>query len=323
MIEIIDPVTKQSLIENPLGLVNSKGEVTYALSDGAYRLVTNDNYTSNFGLEWNSFQKTQIDKFSGNTVSEDRFFAQTHWTKGSLEGLTMLEVGSGAGRFSQIILDHTKATLYSVDYSTAVEANYRNNGPHERLKLFQASIYDLPFKKESFDKVICLGVLQHTPDFKASVKALVQMVKPGGELVIDFYPIKNILTKVHGKYMLRPFLKRMKHERLMSWIRNNVDTLISIYKFNRRIGLGVLNRFVPICEIERTLPSGMAPEQLREWIILDTFDMFSPEYDQPQRLSTVAAWVKEFGMVDVDAVWVTYHGNLEAPTVRARKNLEK
>jgi 2-polyprenyl-3-methyl-5-hydroxy-6-metoxy-1,4-benzoquinol methylase len=319
MIEIIDPVTKQSLKENTSGLTNSEGKIVYALSEGAYRLVSNDNYTSNFGLEWNAFQKTQIDKFSGNTVSEDRFFAQTQWTKNALEGQTILEVGSGAGRFSQIILDHTKAVLYSVDYSNAVEANYRNNGPHERLKLFQASIYDLPFKKESFDKVICLGVLQHTPDFKASVKALTEMVKPGGELVIDFYPIKNIFTKIHGKYILRPFLKRMKHEHLMSWIRNNVDTLISIYRFNKRIGLGVLNRFVPICEIDRTLPAGMAPEQLREWIILDTFDMFSPEYDQPQRLSMVAAWVKEFGMVDVDAAWVTYHGNLEAPTVRARK----
>lgn len=319
MIEIIDPVTKQSLTESPLGLINSEAEVVYPLSNGAYRLVSNDNYTSNFGLEWNAFQKTQIDKFSGNTVSEDRFFAQTRWTKDTLKDQTILEVGSGAGRFSQIILDHTKATLYSVDYSTAVEANYRNNGPNERLKLFQASIYDLPFKKASFDKVVCLGVLQHTPDVKASVKALTEMVKPGGELVIDFYPIKNILTKIHGKYILRPFLKRMKHERLMSWIRNNVDTLISIYKFNKRIGLGVLNRFVPICEIDRTLPAGMAPEQLREWIILDTFDMFSPEYDQPQRLSTVAAWVKEFGMIDVDAAWVSYHGTLEAATVRARK----
>lgn len=319
MIEIIDPVTKESLLENHLGLINKKDEVIYKLSEGAYRLVSSDNYTSNFGLEWNAFQKTQIDKFSGNSVSEDRFFAQTRWEKDALEEQTILEVGSGAGRFSQIILDHTKATLYSVDFSTAVEANYRNNGPHERLKLFQASIYDLPFKKESFDKVICLGVLQHTPDVKASVKALVEMVKPGGELVIDFYPIKNILTKVHSKYILRPFLKRMKHERLMSWIRNNVDTLTSIYRFNKRIGLGVLNRFVPICEIDRTLPAGMPTDQLREWIILDTFDMFSPEYDQPQRLSTVAAWVKEFGMIEVDACWVTYHGNLEAPTVRARK----
>ena len=319
MVVIIDPVSKKELKESETGLLDESNNVVYPMHNGAFRLVSDNNYTANFGLEWNTFQKTQIDKYSGNTVSEERFFAQTRWTKDSLEGCTILEVGSGAGRFSQIILDHTKANLYSVDYSSAVEANYSNNGPHPRLKLFQASIYDLPFKKESFDKVVCLGVLQHTPDFKASVKALTEMVKPGGELVIDFYPIRNIFTKVHSKYILRPVLKRLKHDTLMSLIRKNINTFISIYKFNRRIGLGVLNRFVPICDIERTLPAGMSPEQLKEWIILDTFDMFSPQYDDPQRLSTVAAWVKEFGLVDVDAAWVKYHGNLEAATVRARK----
>ena len=321
MIEIIDPVTLNLLKETQFGLSDESGNVVYPILNGAYRLVSNNNYTSNFGMEWNAFQKTQIDKFSGNTVSENRLFAQTNWPKDGLQNQTVLEVGSGAGRFSQIILDHTKATLYSVDYSTAVEANFRNNGPNERLKLLQASIYDLPFKKHSFDKVICLGVLQHTPDVKASVKALVEMVKPGGELVIDFYPIKNILTKVHGKYILRPFLKRMNNDRMMALIRNNIDSLISIYKFNKRIGLGVLNRFVPICEIDRTLPAGMAEDQLKEWIILDTFDMFSPAYDQPQRLSTVSNWVKEFGLVDVDASWVKYHDNLEAATVRGRRQL--
>jgi 2-polyprenyl-3-methyl-5-hydroxy-6-metoxy-1,4-benzoquinol methylase len=319
MIEIIDPITLRPLQETKVGLSDVSEKIVYPFVKGAYRMVSDDNYTSNFGMEWNAFQKTQIDKFSGNAVSENRLFAQTNWPKDGLHNQTILEVGSGAGRFSQIILDCTKATLYSVDYSTAVEANYRNNGPHERLKLFQASIYDLPFKKQSFDKVICFGVLQHTPDVKASVKALVEMVKPGGELVIDFYPIKNILTKIHSKYILRPFLKRMKHERLMSLIRNNIDSLISIYKFNKRIGLGALNRFVPICEIDRTLPAGMPVDQLKEWIILDTFDMFSPAYDQPQRLATVANWVKEFGLIDVDASWVKYHGNLEAATVRARR----
>lgn len=319
MIEIIDPVSKKKLKESETGLLDENGVLIYPIRNGAFRLVSDVNYTSNFGLEWNTFQKTQIDKYSGNTVSEERFFAQTCWKKDSVDGCTILEVGSGAGRFSQIILDHTKADLYSVDYSSAVEANYKNNGPNPRLRLFQASIYDLPFEKESFDKVICLGVLQHTPDFKTSVKALVEMVKPGGELVIDFYPIKNILTKVHGKYILRPVLKRMNHDCLMKLIRKNIDWLISVYRFNRRIGLGVLNRFVPICDIERTLPVGMNEEQLKEWIILDTFDMFSPLYDDPQRLSTVADWVREFGLVEIEASFVVYSGNLEAATVRARK----
>jgi len=317
---IIDPITKRLLKETTEGLKTEEDIVLYPFINGAYRVVSGENYASNFGLEWNTFQKTQIDKFSGNPISKERFFAETGWTD-SLDGQTILEVGSGAGRFSQIILDYTKATLYSVDYSSAVEANYRNNGPHDRMKLFQASIYELPFQKQSFDKVICLGVLQHTPDFKESVRCLVEMVKPGGELVIDFYPVRNALTKVHSKYILRPFVKRMDHNKLMKLIKRNVDFLISVYRFNKKIGLGVLNRFVPICDIDRTLPMGMTEEQYREWVILDTFDMFSPEHDHPQRLSTVAKWVKEFGMTVMNAAFIKYSGNIEAPVVKARKPL--
>ena len=83
-----------------------------------------------------------------------------------------------------MILERTRANLYSVDYSTAVEANWRNNGAlgDGRFVLAQASIYDMPFPDGRFDKVLCLGVLQHTPDFEASVRALVGKARPGGEI---------------------------------------------------------------------------------------------------------------------------------------------
>ena len=61
----------------------------------------------------------------------------------------------------------------------------------------------------AFDKVFCFGVLQHTPDFQSSVKALISKTKPGGEVVVDFYPIKGWWTKVHAKYIFRPWTKRM------------------------------------------------------------------------------------------------------------------
>ncbi|RZL40985.1 MAG: class I SAM-dependent methyltransferase, partial [Pedobacter sp.] len=95
-----------------------------------------------------------------------------------------------------------------------------------RLKIFQASIYELPFEKESFDKVFCFGVLQHTPDFNKSVQCLIEMVKPGGELVVDFYPIKGWWTKIHAKYFLRPITKRMDQKKLLKLIENNVDLMI-------------------------------------------------------------------------------------------------
>jgi hypothetical protein len=50
--------------------------------------------------------------------------------------------------------------LHSVDYSSAVDVNRRNNGAYgERLHLAQASIYEPTFADNSFDKVFCLAML--------------------------------------------------------------------------------------------------------------------------------------------------------------------
>ena len=155
--------------------------------------------------------------------------------------------------------------------------------------------------------VFCFGVLQHTPDFKKSVKALVDKTKPGGELIVDFYPIKGWWTKVHAKYIFRPFTKKMSHEKLLNMIERNANWMISLSRFFDRIGVGrLLNRFIPIVDIKGTLPPNLTKEQLREWVILDTFDMFSPEHDHPQKISTVKKWFEEAGVEVTFAGFKTY-----------------
>jgi len=317
-IELVNPFTGNLLTSTNEGLLDNSNLV-FPLKLGAYRIVQDDNYTENFGFQWNKFVGTQVDKESHLNISKDRFFAETGWDKEDLSGKNILEVGSGAGRFSQIILDYTKGNLYSVDYSNAVEANFKNNGPHERLHLFQASIYEMPFAKAQFDKVICIGVLQHTPDVEKSVKSLIDMVKPGGELLVDFYPITGWWTKVHAKYLLRPFTKKMSHEKLIKKIERNIDWMIKTTQFFTKIGVGRLfNRFIPICDIDGTLPRNLPYQQLRELCVLDTFDMFSPQYDQPQKIKTVVNWFNKYGMQQVWGGFITYQ-NCKAAVVKGVK----
>lgn len=298
-IKLVNPFNDKELHNVNNGLEDAVGNF-FPLINGAYRFVKDENYTENFGFQWSRFVTTQIDKSTKSTLSKNRFFAVTGWEKEDLTDKNILEVGSGAGRFSQIVLDDTKANLYSIDYSNAVEANFKNNGPNSRLHLYQASIYEMPFAKESFDKVFCFGVLQHTPDVEKSVKSLIEMAKPGAEVVVDFYPINGWWTKVHAKYILRPYTKKMSHQALYDKINSNADRLINTYKFLSKIGLGKIGtRFLPICDIDGTLPKNLTKEKLREMVVLDTFDMFSPEYDQPQKISTVVDWFKKYGMTEV------------------------
>jgi SAM-dependent methyltransferase len=320
MISIINPFNKKPLSIIGDTLKDDEGN-SFPIVNGVPCFVEADNYTNNFGFQWNKFQKTQIDRESKQSISRERFFAATGWDQEELAGKNILEVGSGAGRFTQVVLDHTKANLYSIDYSDAVSANYRNNAQHtDRLKLFQASIYDMPFPDNSFDKVFCFGVLQHTPDFKKSVQCLVDKARPGGEIVVDFYPIKGWYTKISAKYMLRPFTKRMSHEKLLNKIERNANRLIKTYYFFDKLKLGMIaHRFIPICDINRTLPVGLSKDELREWVILDTFDMFSPAYDNPQRISRVKKWMQECGVEVTFAGFVTYANNLKLAVVKGRK----
>lgn len=276
----------------------AEGGERFPIIAGVPRFCEPDNYTSSFGKQWNLFDKTQIDgEGIASSPSATRLFAETGWSPQALNGVDILEVGSGAGRFSRVILERTGANLFSVDYSTAVEANWRNNAAlgHGRFVLAQASIYDMPFPDARFDKVLCLGVLQHTPDFEQSIHALVRKARPGGEIVVDFYPIRGWWTKIHAKYLLRPITRRMSHDRLLRLIDRSADRLIAASGFLEWAGLGALRRFLPVVDIQNTLPPSLSRQQLREWVVLDTFDMFSPEHDHPQRIPAVARMLERAG----------------------------
>ena len=320
-VRLINPTNGLCLFKENDVIIDESGQ-HFPIVNGVPRFVPNDNYTASFGFQWNKFQQTQIDRSKDNlNLSKERFFTSTEWDKEDLSGKSILEVGSGAGRFTKVVLEYTEATLYSVDYSDAVSANYRNNGHYgDRLHLFQASIYEMPFPDNSFDKVFCFGVLQHTPDFKQSVKCLIDKAKPGGEVIVDFYPIKGWWTKIHAKYLYRPFTKRMNHEKLLHKIDKNADKLIGLYNFFDRIKIGkIVNRFLPVCDIKGTLPKNLTKAELREWVVLDTFDMYSPEHDHPQRLATVKRWFEEFGMKVTFADFVTYAGGFNAPIIKGIK----
>lgn len=321
-IPIINPKNKAILHSNGDSLVDNQGNI-FPIIHGVARISVIENYTKSFGWQWNIFDKIQLDRENdGQEISKKRFFAETGWNVNNLAEKNILEVGSGAGRFSKVILECTQANLYSIDYSDAVTANYKNNSSiaPDRFHLFQASIYEMPFQDNAFDMVFCFGVLQHTPDFNASVEALIKKVKPGGEVIVDFYPIKGWWTKIHAKYMLRPLTKKISHQALFRMIDGNVDWLIKLSIFLMNIGLGLLTRFLPIVDL-RTIPTeGINKAEYREWIVLDTFDMFSPEYDHPQTIKNVAKMFINNGVEVTFADFVEYSYGSHAAVVRGVKS---
>jgi ubiquinone/menaquinone biosynthesis C-methylase UbiE len=313
----ICPVNGDELILDK-DFYRSSNNKRYKIKNNIPRFCSEDNYTESFGFQWNKFDNTQIDSFSNSDLSHQRFWAETNWDPKSLDNLNVLEIGSGAGRFSEIFLNSTKGNLYSIDYSTAVEANLRNNKKFKsRLILSQASIYQIPFKNNSFDKIFCFGVLQHTPSFRKSISALVSKVKVNGEIVIDFYPYKGFYTKLHSKYILRPITKRISKKFLLFLIKKSVPLSLIIFDTLIKLKLGFLSRFLPITDV-RGFPKKLNNKQRIEWAIMDTFDAFSPEFDNPQRLNKVIQMFEEDGCKVTFGGLVKFKGG-SAVVVRAFK----
>jgi len=289
----INSLNSKQLIKNKNFLEDNEGLKVEIINECIYLFEKNAHYSDNFGFQWNNFYKTQIDD-EKNDLSFKRLQKSTNWDFGSLDNNNILEVGSGAGRFTRCFLQHSNSNLYSVDSSEAIFANYKNNKDYiknSNLFLIKSSVYNMPVKNNAFDKVICLGVLQHTPDIEKTIKCLIEKAKPGGEIIIDFYPIKGWWTKIHAKYLLRPFLKRLSNTNLLKLIKFYFPIFFYLSLFFNKVGLGFICRFFPICDLN-TLPKNV--KNIREWVILDTFDMFSPKYDQPQKIKNVSKIFKKY-----------------------------
>lgn len=292
-------------------LVSADSRFHYPIRGSIPRFVPESNYADNFGLQWNRFAKTQLDSYSGHPISANRFWETTCWSPAEMRNKWVLDAGCGSGRFAEIALS-TGATVVALDYSSAVDACWSNLKHHPKLHVIQANIYALPFKPKSFDFIYSLGVLQHTPDVARAFAALPPMLAPNGRICVDYYE-KSLKSMLLPKYWLRPFTKLLPKQKLFALLEKLVPRLLIVScLFGRTPALGkFLKRLIPVANYDGLLP--LSKTALTEWALLDTFDWFSPAYDNPQTKKTVRRYMERARLEDV---WVLKAGHLVA---RGRK----
>lgn len=297
-----DPETGVELVVKAGEMVSTSGN-RYPIISGIPRFVAVENYSADFGAQWNMFPKTQLDSFSGVDVSEVRLARCLQGNLTNLKGKKVLEAGSGAGRFTEILLKHG-AIVHSFDFSSAVEANAKNNGDNENLVLVQADIRKIPFPKASYDYVICLGVLQHTPSPEESIKCLWEMVGPGGGLVIDHYPWKwrIILPPPIGEALAlyRQINLRLPRKVRFKFVKALVDFWFPVHWRFRHSPLmqRILRRVSPVLFYYPHIK--LRDRQMYyDWALLDTHDGTTDFYKHRRTVGEIRALINEMGAVDI------------------------
>lgn len=270
--------------------------------EGILRFVQSEDYTAAFGAQWNRYRTTQLDSYTGTTVSQDRTrrcLGEEVWN--ALEDKHVLEAGCGAGRFTEVLLARN-ANVTSIDMSTAVEANVQNFPEGPRHRVAQADITRLPFAPGEFDLVFCLGVVQHTPSPERTIEMLYRQVRPGGHLTFDHYTYSKALLSL--TYLFRLYFRRLPPERGLRKTERLVDFLLPLHKRAGRLS-PLLTRFSPVHSYYRMHPE-LSDELQREWALLDTHDALTDWY---KRLRTRGQIRRALERLGAEVIRCEYEGN--------------
>jgi SAM-dependent methyltransferase len=294
---------------------------------GIARFVPEDTYAASFGLQWNRYRRTQLDSHTGTTISHDRLSRCLGGPLSEVRGFSVLEAGCGAGRFTEILLS-AGARVFAIDLSTAVDANRETCDGRPGYFVCQADILRVPAAPASFDLVLCLGVVQHTPDPEETMAALAAMVKPGGQLVLDHYSygpavgaLRRLAFSLHPRSLLRSVLIRLPPALAMRAAAGLTRALLPVHKslWSRSRALSAVRRVVrrisPVFDYYDRHPE-LDRTRLAEWSYLDTHDGLTDHYKHLRSAEQIERALRQCGLVDVVA---RYDGNgVEA---RARRPL--
>jgi SAM-dependent methyltransferase len=277
------------------GVALGCGDHRFPVRDGVPRFVSDDSYAGNFSFEWQVHRRTQFDD-ELRRESEETFRLKTGFTPELLRGKRVLDVGVGAGRFSDVAA-RWGADVVGIDISYAVESARENLARYPTAQVIQADIFQLPFVDASFDYVFSIGVLHHTPDCHAAFAALPRLLRPGGEIAIWLYNAYADNLRINEAY--RRLAQRLPRRVLYGLCHLAVP---AYYAYRVPVLRSLLHHVVPVVSHH--------PDP--RWRILDTYDWYSPRYQSHHTYPEVHGWFKEAGLEDIEPL-------VEPVSMRARK----
>lgn len=258
----------------------------YPIVNWIPRFVPSDAYAQSFSYQWDIHRKTQVDSLAGHDESRKAFPLKTGFTDSELGNALTLDVGCGAGRYMEIAAS-MGAEVIGVDLSYAVDSAFANMGRRERIHLVQADLFKMPFRPGTFDAIYSIGVLHHTPSTREGFLALPSLLKPRGRIAIWVYA----WAEEYSAYLDRVRLLTVRlPKRLLyglCWV------CVPI--------LHAMMRLPVLWRVARRIPTSDQHRGLR-WDVLDTFDLYSPQYRWNHTEAEVREWFEKASLEDVSVL---------------------
>jgi SAM-dependent methyltransferase len=208
----------------------------------------------------------------------------------------ILEIGCGTGQMSLYLTRADRLVIGAdmVRESLLLGAAAARRFGLDRVQFVETDLWRPGLRANSFDVVYSSGVLHHTPDPRASFARLVQLVRPGGMIVLGLYNafariplrLRRVVARMSG-YRWIPFdpvLRDRKNEpaRREAWLRDQYQhpeehrhTLAEVQGWFHENGV----------QYVRAYPSALIGEETEE-LFQETADNWRPE-----------AWLAQLGWI--------------------------
>ena len=149
----------------------------------------------------------------------------------------VVEIGAGTCQWSNYLAIGTNNNVCSFDSSfnsLEIGKNFAKKNKINNISFVRGDIFDPIFQDESFDFLICNGVLHHTKDPYSGFLNIIKSVKKNGYIIIGLYnkigrfrtKVRKYIYKVLGKSVIKfidPVLRKIdnrSHDKINAWIKD-------------------------------------------------------------------------------------------------------
>ncbi len=134
-----------------------------------YDQVQHDGYAKGRALRPGEIQ-TYMDVFAGHLPSR--------------RPLTVIDLGSGTGRFTPALAETFGGPVYGVEPAAAMRQAAEAGAAHPRVTYLAGEAAKIPLPDASADAVLMFLSFHHVPDQAAGTREIARVVKPGGRVIL-------------------------------------------------------------------------------------------------------------------------------------------